>query len=132
MILRFKVDKLIRDRLPAMMQAQGLTVFTRRLDDTEYVARLKDKLIEEASEAWAADNRAELLDELADLREVMLALAEATHIGEPEIEARRLAKRAERGGFDERVHNAAVEGDEDRVGLAYYLARPAQYPQEEP
>jgi predicted house-cleaning noncanonical NTP pyrophosphatase (MazG superfamily) len=52
MILRFKVDKLIRDRLPAMMQAQGLTVFTRRLDDTEYVARLKDKLIEEASEAW--------------------------------------------------------------------------------
>ena len=31
--LRFKVDKLIRDRLPAKMQAQGLTVFTRRLDE---------------------------------------------------------------------------------------------------
>ena len=131
MTLRFKVDKLIRDKLPAMMQAQGLTVFTRRLDDAEYVARLKDKLVEEAAEARASDTRAELLDELADLREVMLALAEATHIAEPEIEARRLAKREERGGFDERVHNAAVEGDENGLGVGYYLARPAQYPQEE-
>ena len=130
MTLRFKVDKLIRDKLPAMMRAQGLTVFTRRLDDAEYVARLKDKLLEEAAEARGAATPAELLDELADLREVMLALAEASEISEREVEARRLAKRDERGGFDERVHNAAVEGDEDGVGVAYYLARPAQYPQE--
>jgi predicted house-cleaning noncanonical NTP pyrophosphatase (MazG superfamily) len=130
MRLRFKVDKLIRDKLPAMMQAQGLTVFTRRLGDAEYLARLKDKLVEEAVEARGADTRAELLDELADLREVVLALVEASQIAEPEIEARRLSKREERGGFDERVHNAAVEGDEDGLGVAYYLARPAQYPQE--
>jgi predicted house-cleaning noncanonical NTP pyrophosphatase (MazG superfamily) len=131
MTLRFRVDKLIRDKLPAMMQAQGLTVFTRRLDDAEYAARLKDKLVEEAAEARAAETRAELLDELADLREVMLAMAEASGITEREVEARRLSKRDERGGFDDRVHNAAVEGDEHGLGVAYYLARPAQYPQEE-
>lgn len=130
MTLRFKVDKLIRDKLPAMMQAQGLTVFTRRLDDAEFVARLKDKLVEEAAEARAAGTRADLLDELADLREVMLALAETGGIAEHEIEARRVSKRDERGGFDDRVHNAAVEGDEDGLGVTYYLARPAQYPQE--
>ena len=126
--LRFKVDKLIRDRLPAMMQAQGLTVFTRRLDEAEFISRLKDKLVEEAAEAKAAGDRADLIDELADVREVVLALAKATGIGE----ARRLAKRAERGGFDERVHNAAVEGDAGSAGAAYYLARPGQYPQEAP
>jgi predicted house-cleaning noncanonical NTP pyrophosphatase (MazG superfamily) len=131
-ILRFKVDKLIRDQLPAMMQAQGLTVFIRRLDDAEFVARLKDKLVEEAVEAKAAQDRAELIDELADVREVMLALAQATGIAEDEIETRRLAKRAERGGFDARIHNAAVEGDAGSVGAAYYLARPGQYPQEAP
>ncbi|HEX4710121.1 nucleoside triphosphate pyrophosphohydrolase [Phenylobacterium sp.] len=131
MRLRFKVDKLIRDKLPAMMQAQGLSVFTRRLDDAEFVGRLKDKLVEEAVEARAAGARADLIDELADLREVVLALAEASEIAEHEIEARRLAKRAERGGFDDRVHNAAVEGEEAGPGVAYYLARPAQYPQEE-
>jgi predicted house-cleaning noncanonical NTP pyrophosphatase (MazG superfamily) len=131
MTLRFRVNKLIRDKLPAMMQAQGLSVFTRRLDDLEFLARLKDKLVEEAGEAMAARSRAELIDELADLREVMLALAEASGIADSEVEARRLYKRQERGGFEDRVHNAAVEGDESSVGVAYYLARPAQYPQEE-
>ena len=131
MTLRFKVDKLIRDKLPATMQAQGLTIFTRRLDDAEFVARLKDKLVEEACEARAASSRAELIDELADLREVMLALAAAGGISEDEIESRRLAKREERGGFDDRVHNAAVEGDEGCAAVAYYLARPVQYPQED-
>lgn len=129
-VLRFKVDKLIRDRLPAMMEAQGLTVFARRLEDDEFVQRLKDKLVEEAAEARAADGRADLIDELADVREVMLALAEVSGIGDDEVEARRLAKRAERGGFDERVHNAAVEADAASAGAAYYLARPDQYPQE--
>jgi len=132
MRLRFRVDKLIRDRLPAIMQAQGLTVFTRRLDDAEFVARLKDKLVEEAAEARSAASQAELTDELADLREVMLALAEAAGIPEADVEARRIAKRAERGGFDGRVHNAAVEGDEASRGVAYYLARPQQYPQDKP
>ena len=131
-LLRFKVDKLIRDGLPAMMQAQGLTVFARRLDEAEFVQRLKDKLVEEAVEAAAAATRAELIDELADVREVMLALADVSGIADDEIEARRLAKRAARGGFDGRIHNAAVEGDAGSTGAAYYLARPGQYPQETP
>jgi predicted house-cleaning noncanonical NTP pyrophosphatase (MazG superfamily) len=130
MILRFKVDKLIRDGLPAIMRAQGLTVFARRLEETEFVARLKDKLVEEATEAQTAASRAELIDELADVREVMIALAAVSGITDEEVEARRLAKRAERGGFDERVYNAAVEGDEASLGASYYLARPDQYPQE--
>ncbi|HEY2356638.1 MAG TPA: nucleoside triphosphate pyrophosphohydrolase [Phenylobacterium sp.] len=132
MTLRFKVDKLIRDKLPAMMQAQGLKVFTRRLDDAEFIARLKDKLVEEAIEARSATSRTDLIDELADLGEVVVALAQAAGVTQQEIEARRLAKRHERGGFDARVHNAAVEGDEASAGIAYYLARPAQYPQDEP
>ena len=61
MTLRFRVDKLIRDKLPAIMRSQGLTVFTRRLDDAEFVNRLKDKLIEEAGEAQRAGDRAELI-----------------------------------------------------------------------
>jgi predicted house-cleaning noncanonical NTP pyrophosphatase (MazG superfamily) len=128
--MRFRVDKLIRDKLPAMMESQGLTVFTRRLGDAEFAARLKDKLVEEAAETRIAADRAELIDEMADVREVLLALAAAHGISEDEVEARRAAKRAERGGFDARIYNAAVEGPAESVGAAYYLARPAQYPQE--
>jgi len=129
MILRFRVDKLIRDRLPAIMRGQGLSVFDRRLGDAEFDARLRDKLVEEALEARSATSRAELIDELADLSEVMDALAQVNGVTKDEIEVRRLAKRAERGGFDERVYNAAVEGEADLPAVAYYLARPQQYPQ---
>jgi predicted house-cleaning noncanonical NTP pyrophosphatase (MazG superfamily) len=129
--MRFRVDKLIRDKLPAMMQAQGLRVFARRLDDDEFVARLKDKLVEEAGEARSAASRPELIDELADLAEVTRALMAVSGVSPDDVEARRLAKHAERGGFDERVHNAAVEGDADSPGVGYYLARPQQYPRED-
>lgn len=131
MALRFRVDKLIRDKLPAIMREQGLTVFDRRLDDTEFDARLRDKLVEEAMEARGAPSRAELIDELADLREVMLALTEMSEVTEADVEARRLIKRAERGGFLGRVYTAAVEGDEGSAAVAYYLARPQQYPREQ-
>lgn len=129
--MRFKVQKLIRDRLPQMMRSQGLAVFDRRLGDEEFVAALKDKLLEEAQEAREATSPAELADELADVMEVILALTQASGLSLDEIEARRIAKRAERGGFDQRVFNAAVEAEDDLPAAVYYLARPSQYPRED-
>lgn len=128
MTLRFKVGKLIRDGLPAMMQAQGLTTFTHRLDNEAFEACLKDKLVEEAAEARAAQTAAELLEELADVSEVLLALAARHGLSAADVEARRLAKRSDRGGFDGRIYNAAVEGEAGSAAVAYYLARPDQYP----
>ena len=129
--MRFRVQKLIRDRLPAIMRAQGLQVFDRRLNAAEFIAALKDKLLEEAQEVGAATGRADLIDELADVMEVIAALAEASGVTPGEIEARRRAKRAERGGFDERVFNAAVEARDGLPAAEYYLARPMQYPRED-
>jgi predicted house-cleaning noncanonical NTP pyrophosphatase (MazG superfamily) len=126
--LRFRVEKLIRDRLPGIMRDQGLLVFDRRLDDAAFDASLRAKLLEEAAEAQAAADRDELAGELADLSEVMLALAALHGLSAADIEARRVAKRAERGGFDDRVYNAAVEADEGLPAADYYLARPQQYP----
>ncbi len=129
--LRFKVEKLIRDKLPAIMRGQGLAVFDRRLDDADFDASLRTKLLEEAAEAQAAADREELAGELADLAEVILALGALHGLSAADIEARRLAKRDERGGFDARVFNAAVEADEGLPAAAYYLARPQQYPRVE-
>jgi len=125
---RFRVEKLIRDKLPAIMRAQGLAVFDRRLDDEAFVEALKAKLLEEAAEAKAAEDADDLLGELADLSEVILALAQHHGLTAGDIEVRRLAKRAERGGFDERVYNAAVEAEDGLPAADYYLARPEQYP----
>jgi predicted house-cleaning noncanonical NTP pyrophosphatase (MazG superfamily) len=129
--MRFRVQKLIRDRLPAIMRAQGLAVFDRRLDDDEFVAALKDKLLEEAREAHEAASPAELADELADVMEVIATLVQASGLHPDDIEARRQAKRAERGGFEQRVFNAAVEAQDGLPAADYYLARPTQYPRED-
>lgn len=129
--MRFRVQKLIRDRLPQMMRDQGLAVFERQLDEDEFVAALKDKLVEEAGEARDAASPAELAAELADVLEVMGALAEASGFSLEDVETQRRAKRAARGGFDQRVFNAAVEAAEGLPAADYYLARPAQYPRED-
>lgn len=126
-MIRFRVEKLIRDGLPQMMRDQGLTVFCHRLDDAAFLAALKAKLIEEAQEAAAAAPD-ELLEELADVSEVLATLITAAGLSPEAVESARLAKRAQRGGFDGRVHNEAVEGEADSPGVAYYLARPDQYP----
>lgn len=127
--LRFRVDKLIRDRLPQIMRDQGLAVFERRLDDAEFERRLRDKLIEECAEAARAAP-SDLLEELADIAEVLLALAQLHGWSRQDLEAARLAKRAERGGFDARIYNAAVEAEPGSPAAGYYLARPEQYPRE--
>lgn len=129
--MRFRVQKLIRDRLPAIMRAQGLQVFDRRLNDAEFIAALKDKLLEEAQEVGAATSLADLIDELADVMEVIAALADASGVPLQAVEERRQAKRAERGGFAERVYNAAVEARDGLPAAEYYLARPMQYPRED-
>jgi predicted house-cleaning noncanonical NTP pyrophosphatase (MazG superfamily) len=127
--LRFRVEKLIRDRLPEIMRGDGLAVFDRRLDDAAFVEALKTKLAEEAAEVREASTREELAEELADIAEVMMALIAAAGLTPQEVEAKRVKKRAERGGFDDRVYNAAVEGPPDLPAVAYYLARPSLYPQ---
>ncbi|MCI3134469.1 nucleoside triphosphate pyrophosphohydrolase [Phenylobacterium aquaticum] len=128
--MRFRVEKLIRDKLPAIMRDQGLAVFDRRLDDAAFDRALRAKLLEEAAEAVEAVGAEDLAGELADLSEVILALAQLHGLGAAEIEARRIAKRAERGGFDDRVYNAAVEAEDGLPAADYYLARPDQYPRE--
>lgn len=129
--MRFRVQKLIRDGLPQMMRDQGLAVFERQLDEAEFLAALKEKLVEEAAEARDTTCPAELAAELADVLEVMGALAEASGFSLQEVETQRLAKRAARGGFDQRVFNAAVEAADGLPAADYYLARPAQYPRED-
>lgn len=127
-VMRFRVEKLIRDKLPAIMRAQGLAVFDRRLDDDAFRTSLREKIVEEALEVQAAASRDDLLGELADLTEVILALAAAEGLTPADIETSRLAKREERGGFDHRVFNAAVEAEEGLPAADYYLSRPSQYP----
>jgi len=91
--------KLVRDRIPELINRNGGEAHTRRLSDEEFATALARKLVEEAEE-FAATPTAE---ELADVLEVVRALATAAGSSLDEVEAVRRAKAAERGAFDERL-----------------------------
>jgi predicted house-cleaning noncanonical NTP pyrophosphatase (MazG superfamily) len=127
-LLRFRVGKLIRDGMLEAMHRQGLRTFERVMDEHEFRTRILDKLVEEAVEVQGARTREELIEELADVHEVLLAVAASHGLSRDEIEARRLEKRSQCGGFEARIYNEAVETTEHDAAASYYLARPNKYP----
>ncbi|MBV9282513.1 MAG: nucleoside triphosphate pyrophosphohydrolase [Chloroflexi bacterium] len=98
-----RYGKLVRDRIPEIIAAYGLTPVTRTLTGEDYVAALKAKLAEEAGEAAASGTPEALAVELADLLEVIRALAGAMGLSIEELEAIRSERARERGAFVERI-----------------------------
>jgi diadenosine tetraphosphate (Ap4A) HIT family hydrolase/predicted house-cleaning noncanonical NTP pyrophosphatase (MazG superfamily) len=129
---RFKVEKLIRDNLPDILEKKGVTFHKRTLDQDAYIASLKDKLLEEAEEVTHAKNAEELTEELADVLEVAHALAQASGISPEEIEKARLEKRKIKGGFNKRIYCACMDMDENNSLIDYFLKKSEHYPLVEP
>ena len=75
---------------------------TRVLDQAGYQAALRAKLVEEAREAQEAPD-GQLASELADVLEVLKALAAAYDMNWEDVVSEADRKRAERGGFGDRI-----------------------------
>ncbi len=96
--------KLVRDKVPERMAADECTAVTRDChDDEEYQVLLLEKLVEEAKEVRAAHPiREHLIEELADLVEVIETVKLVAKISSHDIERARLEKLETHGGFTER------------------------------
>ena len=97
-------EKLIRDRVPQIAEAEGRTLPVRRAGPDEQPRLLARKLVEEAVEvgdAVAAGERGAIVEELADLQAVLDAVAARHGIEPAEVAAAAERKRRERGGFAE-------------------------------
>jgi predicted house-cleaning noncanonical NTP pyrophosphatase (MazG superfamily) len=95
--------KLVRDNIPQIIDDEGKSseVEIRLiLDPAEKIKYLRQKVIEEATEVAEAFSKANLIEEIADLREVCISLMEQEGITWSEVERARMAKKAEKGGFD--------------------------------
>jgi predicted house-cleaning noncanonical NTP pyrophosphatase (MazG superfamily) len=109
--MRLDYHKLVRDGIPRIIEEGGGQPFTRVLDRAGYLVALRAKLLEEAEEARAAPG-GQLRSELADVLEVLRALAAAHGMSWKDVEAEAARKRGERGGFDQRIFLEYV----DQVG----------------
>jgi predicted house-cleaning noncanonical NTP pyrophosphatase (MazG superfamily) len=94
--------KLVRDKIPQIIRAQGGEPILRIADAGEYRELLWAKLAEEVGELAAADD-AHAPEELADVLEVVLALAAELGVDAGQLELLRAAKAVERGGFAKRI-----------------------------
>lgn len=100
--------KLVRDRIPEIIQADGRHAVTRVLDKASYQQALLDKLAEEAGEAARA-SAADLPGELADVLEVLRALTAAAGMSWQEFLTLADDKRNRRGGFAGKIFLESVE-----------------------
>lgn len=97
--------KLVRDKIPEIIETGGKTCKTRILSNDEYIAALEAKLNEEVAEYQADKN----LEEMADVLEVLQAICIARGYSLEELEALRAKKGDERGGFAEKIFLEYVE-----------------------
>lgn len=102
-------NKLVRDRVPEIIAGTGKKCSTKTLDQSEFIKELRRKSFEELEEYMNADNHEEALEELADLLEIIHALAETHGASIEKVEELRKQKSEERGGFKEKIFLIEVE-----------------------
>ena len=91
--------KLVRDRIPDIIEKDGKQCVCSVLSEEDYILLLDQKLDEELKEYQESKS----MEELADLLEVIRAVARARGSSIKEVEQIRVQKAEKRGGFDKRI-----------------------------
>ena len=91
--------KLVRDRIPEIIELSGKICVTEILSEEEYLRLIDAKLDEELAEYHKDQN----LEELADLLEVIYTAAIARGYTLEQLESARAEKATNRGAFTKRI-----------------------------
>ncbi len=94
-----RYDKLVRDKIPEIIEASGRRCRYSYLSREDYLTRLDEKLSEELAEYQESKS----MEELADLLEVIRAVAAARGSSIEEVEAIRRVKAEKRSRFEKRI-----------------------------
>lgn len=94
--------KLVRDNIPDIIRKNNEEPITRVLSDNEYKIELEKKLYEEYNKVINSKNN-DRIEELADMLEVMISLAELENKTFDDIEKVRILKKEKRGGFSKKI-----------------------------
>jgi len=100
--MRQEHNKLVRDYIPQIIRQSGHQCNITILSEAEFSQALREKLLEEAQEVAGASPQG-LVSELADLQEVIDAILALYGISRDDVLTEQRQKRAERGGFEQRI-----------------------------
>lgn len=126
---KFKQDKLWRDKAVERLEQMGSKIHWTKLDEDQFAKQLKVKLLEEAEEVCVAKTKESLLEELADILEVIASFCELHDVSLQDITELQHKKRQERGGFQGRKFVTIAEHPIGSFGEKYCLNDPEKYPE---
>ena len=101
-------NKLVRDNIPNIIREKGDEPITTILTDDEYIIELERKLLEECNEVIESSG-ASRINELADVLEVLIAIAEFQGNNFDDILSARNEKKLERGAFNKKIYLKGVK-----------------------
>lgn len=102
-------NKLIRDKIPEIIIADGKKPKVYTLNQKQYISELSKKVIEEAKELQFAKSKEDILNELSDLQELIDAILLAHQTTKDELTAKQKIKREKRGGFSLKLFLESIE-----------------------
>ncbi|RLI96226.1 MAG: phosphoribosyl-ATP pyrophosphohydrolase [Candidatus Aenigmatarchaeota archaeon] len=102
-------NKLVRDKIPGIIEKNGAKPIIRIVDEDEYVYSLKKKILEEAGELNEAEGEGQELEEIIDIMEAVNAYMKHRKVSADLAEKVRKHKLRKRGGFDKRIFLERVE-----------------------
>lgn len=102
------MGKLVRDKMPAIVDDDSKFEI---LSNDDYRLSLREKIVEEAHEVKSSSTRANLVEELGDLEEVIRAILEDASINYEEMDSLRHAKINQKGKFSEKFAMISSKGE---------------------
>lgn len=121
-MIKFEMDKLVRDKIPQIIEEQGGIIIRRSLSEEEFFSELQVKLTEETLELNEVNfgNKSDLINELADVQLILDYLRKTSGISSEELQQAIEAKSLKVGNFEDRTHIETVELPDDSQWVEYY------------
>lgn len=102
-------NKLVRDKIPEIIEKVGGRCAYDVIEGKKLRRCLKEKLVEEANEVLKAANKNELINEIADIYEVLEEITMVFNIPKIEIEHAMVEKEVSKGSFSKHIFLTEVE-----------------------
>lgn len=128
-MIKFIGNKLGRDKTLERLKADGITCQYRYITGHELRSALQRKLVEEAQEVHDTNDKKEVIDELADVLEVIDGLCKAYEIRMDEVLKEKAKRYETRGGFETGWYLETFEMDDDNPRAKYFRTYPHKYPE---
>lgn len=126
----FKLNKLIRDKLPSFYESIGQKAKITYLSKDDHTRALIAKITEEVGEIPTDQlSKKKLVEEIADIAQAIDDLLALHGIEKKEITKVRKEKKEYKGGFSRGTYIETLELKENDTWIDYYRAEPDRFPE---